>query len=204
MRGKQILTKTLNTAEMPKILYRTEEAYGSGVRDLKEILRHEIFELGNTDILSYTLSHYIDDKRIADNYIKSKISGKQLRNIYIDIVYIAKELSEKADQSHTFNRFQRALGNELAQTVFVESFLQLIQIATGRNIKYGLWLAERRIVETYYGGQNIDSYAVSDIILSDLGAEGILFAYTELPQPLENEASAVVRSQTAKKNEPMR
>lgn len=38
--------------------YRTEQLYGEGYRDAAEIMAHEVFELGNTDILD-TLSETI-------------------------------------------------------------------------------------------------------------------------------------------------
>ena len=37
--------------------YRSEEVYGEGERDLLKIIKHEFYELGNTDILNYFLEH---------------------------------------------------------------------------------------------------------------------------------------------------
>ena len=35
-----------------------------------------------------------------------------------------------------------------------------------------------------YDESSIEAYKVSDIILSDLGIDGVLFAYDEMPEPI--------------------
>jgi len=45
--------KQINIRRIDIIGYRTEQLYGEGYRGLFEVLNHEVFELGNTDILSY-------------------------------------------------------------------------------------------------------------------------------------------------------
>jgi len=43
--------------------YRTETIYGEKYRDLKEVVKHEIKELGNEDIIDYLLEIKAIDKR---------------------------------------------------------------------------------------------------------------------------------------------
>ena len=43
------------------VKYRTEQLYGSGYRDLKEVITFEILELGNDDIPLTILSSLMDE-----------------------------------------------------------------------------------------------------------------------------------------------
>ena len=51
---------------MQKIMYRSEDSSGSGVRDIIEVMVFEIYELGNTDILEYVSEHYLSDDTKQD------------------------------------------------------------------------------------------------------------------------------------------
>ena len=57
---------------------------------------------------------------------------------------------------------------------------------TDHDLKYALWLADKSVVlDMYaYDSLNVDAYETSDIILSNLGADGILFAYDYEPEPI--------------------
>ena len=60
-----------------------------------------------------------------------------------------------------------------------------ISTITGKMIKYGVWLAELSAVTELYSDEDSDSdimeYETSDIVLSDLGYDGKLFAYDVYP-----------------------
>lgn len=56
-----------------------------------------------------------------------------------------------------------------------------------KKIKYGLWLADRQNVIDFYDGDdnNINAYEKSDVILSDIGHNGVLFGYDKKPTPIK-------------------
>ena len=60
-----------------KIMYRSEDSYGSGVRDVLDVMVYEIYELGNIDILDYICDHYFDEemKRRCSKMILSIETG---------------------------------------------------------------------------------------------------------------------------------
>lgn len=148
---------------MQKILYRSEDSYGSGVRDIIQVMTYEIYELGNTDILEYVCEHYLtgETKNVVTHLIYTIENGEA-------------ELSE----------------NDIED--LCENIIDEINKKTNHNLKYALWLADKNVVEDMYADDelNIDAYYISDIILADLGYDGILFAYDEEPEPIEtiNEA----------------
>lgn len=127
-----------------KIEYRTENAYGSGVRDLADILAYEICELGN------------------DGTVNDIVNAG-----YADAANLGFD-PDNPDES---------IGDTLARE---------IRRTTGRDLKYGLWLAEKEDVKELYDGsdEDIDGYEISDICLVDLGPDGRLYAYEELPRPV--------------------
>lgn len=144
-----------------KIGYRTESAYGSNIRKLKDIIFFEIYELSNVDIFEYCIDNYRIPK-----YIKFK-----LENI-ISLI----ENNQEPDEE----RVKRNI-NDL-----IECLNKLFNV----NLKYGLWVCEnKQTVIDYYDANeyNINTYDVSDgIIISDLGDEGVLYAFEFLPEPIEN------------------
>lgn len=120
--------------------YRTESCYGSGVRDLAEILTYEIEELGNDG----TLDELVE---------RGLIPGT--------------ELTLGTDKE---------IGNAVVRE---------INKSTGRNFKYGLWLASKDAVQSLYdGSDDIDAYEASDTVLVDLGYDGRLYAYESMPEPV--------------------
>lgn len=144
---------------MPDIMYRSEDSYGSGVRDIIQVMTYEIYELGNTDILEYVCEHYLSNetKQVVTQLIRviengeNELSEQDIENLCIDII---DEINKK----------------------------------TNHNLKYALWLADKNVVEDMYADDelNIDTYYVSDIILADLGYDGMLFAYDNEPEPIES------------------
>ena len=71
---------------MENIMYRSEDSYGSGVRDILDIMTFEIYELKNIDILEYTLDHYLQNSNIKET----------VENMIADIeIFNEKELNIK-------------------------------------------------------------------------------------------------------------
>ena len=136
------------------IMYRSEESGGSGVRDVIDIMTFEIFELGNTDILDYTLENYLQYTNIQET----------VERLIDDVTAFSINEVEK----------------------ICKLIIKEINTQTDHNLKYGLWLADYdRVKDMYaYDESSIEAYKVSDIILSDLGIDGILFAYDEMPEPI--------------------
>ena len=140
---------------MENIMYRSEDSYGSGVRDILDIMTFEIYELKNIDILEYTLEHYLQNSNIEET----------VENMIADIEIFNEEEVYKV----------------------CKLIINEINKQTDHNLKYALWLAEYDAVSNIYSfdESSIEAYNTSDIILSDLGYDGILFGYDEEPEPIE-------------------
>ena len=61
-----------------------------------------------------------------------------------------------------------------------------VQKDTQKKIFSVVWLAQKELLLDLYRADesDIDEYEVSDIILSDLGPDGRLYAYDYDPQPI--------------------
>ena len=136
-------------------LFRNEECFGSGERDIFQVIWHEVASLWNTDIFKYCLNHY----RLSDS-----LSGTL--NLDISIIEEFGERPEDLDED-------------------IKNLVSELSSLTGKQLKFVLWLAEKDAVRTLYQGteENMSCYEASDVILSDLGLDGILFAYEQPPQP---------------------
>ena len=144
---------------MSSIGYRTETYRGSGYRFINDVLHFEIFELGNTDIL-YTI---IENNLVSDN--DKSFIDELLCDIRNDCMY-----------------------DESLEEEIIYQIVRKIKTYTGINIKYCLWLADKDIVSNpdNYGEfvkspYDIDAYEIGKIVLSDLGEDGKLYAYEEMP-----------------------
>lgn len=145
--------KEKDVREVPEVLYRTEAYSGSGVRDIMEIIRFEVDELGNVDIPNFILNHYS--------------LSEELQSKLAEFITYCKHGAYTFDE----NMFRQ--------------ILDTIGKQKGTPIRYGIWLAEKEIVEQDYllGVEGeINAYKTSPIILSDLGPDGFLFAYAEMPR----------------------
>ena len=144
-----------------KIGYRTESAYGSNVRKLKDIIFFEVSELLNIDIFEYCINNYRLPK-----YIKFK-----LRNTIL-LIEEGQEVNEE--------RLKRNIDD------LIDSLNKIFEI----DLRYGLWVCENKqtIIDYYDANEyDVDTYDVSDgIIISDLEEDGILYAFEFLPQPIKN------------------
>lgn len=77
--------------------------------------------------------------------------------------------------------------DEESGVLFFKEVLKELSKITGREVKYCLWLCDKpEDVFKEYGASkdSIKVYLKSDIVLSDLGNEGKLYGYEELPKPL--------------------
>lgn len=143
------------------VRYRSEIPFGEGYRDIVPVLVHETVSLGNDDVLIYLYKYHLEGEL-------------------------------KYDCFELLNRFWQ---EELAEDIFYkfyEKALDFLKKKTGKNLKYCLWLANKETVIDYYGQgelseDDIDAYECSDVILTDLGYDGALYAYEELPNPIEKE-----------------
>lgn len=144
---------------MSNIMYRTEMSMSSE-RKAIPLMLFEISELHNADILEY----------VRDNY---DLPGILKRNI--------TEYIENIDEIEE--------GDDVVEYMLRE-ILSCIEDETGKTIKYALWLATKEAVEELYDGdeQFIYEYDVTDaVILSDLGFDGVLYGFENMPEPLNSE-----------------
>lgn len=141
-----------------EILYRNDDYSNSGVQKLVDIIFYEVFELGNTDILEYCNDHY------------------QLTDDLTDMIDRNIELIQEGDDPSDSEI--KYIAKELVKEICEE---------TDKHLRYGLWLASKKSVIDFYDGteENINAYPISDVILSDLGDDGKLFAYEYFPYSVE-------------------
>ena len=139
---------------MDKIMYRSEDSYGSGVRDILDVMTYEIYELKNIDIPDYILNNYLQNTNIQGTVEKlvDDVEAFDEEEVYKICKLMIKEINKQTDH----------------------------------DLKYALWLADKSVVlDMYaYDSLNVDAYETSDIILSNLGADGVLFAYDYEPEPI--------------------
>lgn len=134
---------------------RTEDYSGSKVREAKYVIYFEIFELGNSDILETLKKTILKKSKLRielDLYIEELIS-----NGYIDDMYEDEKLN------------------------FCQKLLDEINSILHTNIKYALWLTSEDVVKNFYKAKTIDYYDISNIILSNLNKDGILYGYENEP-----------------------
>ncbi len=142
--------------------YRSENIYGEGFRDAGDVISHEIFELGNTDIL-----HYLYDNGFKNPSYKNLWNAIELgdEDALIKVIHFPGQEREWVKDNILFPIYKR----------------------TGLTVNYVLWLCDsKEDVENSYqvdaGDQDIDTYPVGEVLLSDLGKEGKLYGYEFLPE----------------------
>ena len=145
------------------IMYRSERYSGSGVCDVKEVMKFEICTLGNTDILDYCLENY--------NFTPAfKKSLFKLRN-FIEKNNIIDEIGDITKVRYAHH--------------IIEQLIDEISINVGHPIRYAVWLADLDTVREIYSvsdsDEDIEAYETSDVVLSDLGEDGKLFGYETYP-----------------------
>lgn len=132
----------------------------SSERKAIPVMLFEITELHNTDILEYVMNHY-------------HLPGILMQNIqdYIDNIDDVEEGDENVEY-------------------MLKEILGCIEDETGINVRYALWLADREAVEELYDGDELDvnAYDIDNaIVLSDLGYDGTLYGFEEMPEPIEDD-----------------
>lgn len=152
---------------MNEVRYRTEAFSGTGERDAAQVMAFETFELGNTDTLEYLRDTVLGGSPLGD---RCTAMIRELEdNGYVDDMF--------TDEKEQFFR----------------DVLSEIRSQTGIDVKYALWLADRSVAtdRSFYGRDmadeaDFDCYEVGPIILTDLGREGALYGYAEMPVRLED------------------
>lgn len=156
---------------MTEIKFRNEQFRGSGIRDAFSVIKFELCELRNVGILT----------TLRDTIFKESNSVTQYLNTLIRNIDKEDGIDERD----------------------IRQILNFIQICTGKSIKYVLWLADMDIVMYGIYGirggylneyDTIDAYKVGTIVLADLGDEGKLYGYEELPKPFANIAAIKEKS----------
>ena len=155
------LEKAMAKVESPvEVEYRSEQAFGSGERNIVDVLWYEIHELGNYDML--------DDirQRLSDPVLVEELIGYQQE---MEDTGFVDDMSE--DELKEF--YQRCLDD--------------INRVCQKDYKYCLWLASKDTVADYYlqndtGNAEISAYYPSDFVLTDLGYDGRLYFYEEMPE----------------------
>lgn len=147
------------------IEYRSEKIYGDGSRDIRKVMQYEIFELGNPDILKTLLNPISSaDSLLADEM--ARIIRDILQSGYVEDMF------------------------EDEKENFCERVVQTLNSIHHKNLTYCLWLADYDVVMERYGdgqllAEDIDAYETTDVILSDLGIDGRLYAYERNPKPVK-------------------
>ena len=161
---------------MDNIGIRTEQLFGEGYRNAAEVMAHEVFILGNTDILD----------NLATTIFKGTKFQEELQTLSDVLLEIEnnEELSDFCD---------RVYEDETLGVTYFERIIEGINNLTGKNIKYALWLCDsvEEIKNEYeiVSSDNFtifDLYEKSDVILSDIGKGGKLYGYEELPSPFSH------------------
>lgn len=144
------------------IQYRCEEVFGSHITNIIDVITYEVMILGNNDILIYLNNHYLE------NSLKK------------ETISFINELNE--------NGFIDDMSIEDFKCYLKRVFI-FIYKKYGINIKYGLWLTTKEMVKNFYC-KNLKKFTIlgfetSNFILSDLGLEGQLYGYENLPEHKE-------------------
>lgn len=151
-----------------EFMYRTESYSGSGIRDLKDVMFFEIFELENTDILETQVNDILDED------LKEKIE----KILSDDKIFLSLE--------------------EPDIELLVEELIIDMSKRSGRHLTFALWLADYDVVrdpsENGYGqyldntNSDIDKYCIKNgFVVSNLGKGGKLFAFDKPQKPREIE-----------------
>ncbi len=153
------------------MLYRTEAFGGSGVRDAVEVMRFEIFELNNSDILD-TLRSGILANHPVSSVLDSFIS-ELAKNGCIDGL------------------------SEAVQRRFCRELLWAVKDVTGKDVRYALWLTDKETIASFYGrdmasGEDYDAYEPGPVMLSGPNSDGDLYGYEEMPEPVGEEKTPIV------------
>lgn len=145
--------------------YRTESYSGSGVRDPVEILIYEMYELENWSMLKELVNQ-------CNNYRGEDASDS---------------ITSLNDPDELYSDDDELLPSETTIRNFIRLILSIIGLSSDMYIKYAIWLADnpKTVRSLYHGtGDDIDAYNIQGgIKLVDVGNDGVLFGFEELPTP---------------------
>jgi len=156
--------------------YRSEIIFGEGYRDASAVMSHEVFYLQNTDILITLRETILKD---SDIKVKLEILEEELNNGAIadgDDGSIYNLIEDEGESDECIN--------------FFKAVLEEIQKVTGKDIKYCLWLCNNKNEVYAYdmhkelADADIDSYDETDVILSNMGTDGCLYGYENMPEKI--------------------
>ena len=155
--------------------FRYDEPLYTSPKDAVDVISFEINELKNTDTITYIYKHYANNKE----KILKAIPQKE-QTAYKNAFRLMKKAYEGINILET---------KEFNTERFVKTMLSIVEIATGVKVKYALWLASKNAVLDLYshGNTNINEYEVGDVILSDLGYDGTLYGYANIPTKINKE-----------------
>jgi len=147
---------------METTLYRNDSYFGSGVRNLRDIIEYEMSELRNWDIPEYILGHYK-----LNRSLRKKLKGLVEQHDNYDYPFVG--------------------GVDCRSDIhdLIEEIIAAVSAQTGIGCVYGLWLAGLDDVRTLYSTSDedtIDCYRITEAVFSDLGPDGKLFGYAVLPE----------------------
>ena len=117
------------------IKYRTESLWGEGYRDAIEVMTHETFGLGNSDI--------------PETLAKTILKGTSMEEELLQLEYALSQDYFEEDISHNkelakfisiWEKYED--GEEEDAILFFEKVLDVIKTKTGKNIKYCLYLLD--------------------------------------------------------------
>lgn len=140
--------------QIPEILYRYDyNSNGNDITDPVEVITYEMSELGNVDIPDYCVFSY----------------GNKMRPEVREEIKNSVELIRNGD-------IDEDAAKHIAGLIISE-----MERIWHIKIEYVRWLADYDTVVDLYCDEGeedkIESYETSKYILSDLGGDGILFAY---------------------------
>lgn len=150
-----------------KKLWRSEE-HEELLRKPVDVIMFEMQELGNVDIPCTVYDCYVRGKEKDFNEFKKTVD--LMRTLWtMEMPYLEMSTQEYRE--------------------FAQDLVALVEKATNKRISCVLWLGEKPAVERLYhmDYREMHQYEVSDVILSDLGVDGYLFAYEKKPRKLKQE-----------------
>ena len=142
------------------MMCRIDAAFGSGKRNIIEVLVYEIYELNNIDVLET----FVDERKLSNGLCQK----------------MKRVIAQRSTTGHITD------SKDEIKTLVGQLILSLSNLY-GKNLSHCLWLCEEKYVRDLYGKGTKDTivyYEVSDVILSDLGMSGKLYAYSYNPKPI--------------------
>lgn len=145
------MKKASETPIVPKKLYRCDDYSNGDYTDPVEVLAYEMGELGNSDVPAYCYDKYHEKMTTAETDMLNKA---------VDDIE---------------NGVSEAEAKEIAKNL-----IAIMERVWGIKIVKVMWLATKAAVKELYADgdeSELRAHETSPYILSDLGYDGILFAY---------------------------